>query len=100
MELLAPLADANFPSQTAAFTGTAGSTTGWNAGPQGVMVWATEACYIAIGEGATATTSSTPIPALTPIPFKIPLTISGVWRVSAVQISAGGSVYCKPINIK
>jgi len=100
LELLNPLADANFPAQTVAFTGTAGSTTGWNAGPQGVMVWATEPCYVLVGEGATATTSSTPIPAFTPIPFTVPGGTGGIWRVSAIQISAGGTVYAKPINIR
>jgi hypothetical protein len=100
LELLNPLADANFPGQTVAFTGTAGSTTGWNAGPQGVMVWATEPCYVLVGEGATATTSSTPIPAFTPIPFTVPGGTGGLWRVSAIQISAGGAVYAKPINIR
>jgi uncharacterized cupin superfamily protein len=100
LELLNPLADANFPAQTVSFTGTAGSTTGWNAGPQGVVIWATEACYVLIGENATATTSSTPIPANTPIPFTVPGGTGGLWRVSAIQISAGGTVYAKPVNIR
>jgi hypothetical protein len=100
MELLNPLARANFPAQTAAFTGTAGSTSGWPAGPEGVIVWSTEHCYVAVGEGVTATTSDTPIPALTPIPLKIPTGTSGLWRVSAIQISSGGTVYCKPMNTK
>ena len=100
MELLNPLADANFPAQTVVFTGTAGSTTGWNAGPQGVVVWATEPCYVLVGEGATATTASTPVPAFTPIPFVVPGGTGAPWRVSAVQISAGGSIYAKPINIR
>ena len=100
MELLNPLADATFPAQSVSFTGTAGSTTGWNAGPQGVMVWATEPCYVTVGNGVTATTSSTPIPAFTPIPFTVPGGTGGVWRVSAIQVSAGGTIYAKPINIR
>jgi len=100
LELLNPLADANFPAQTVAFTGTAGSTDGWNAGPQGVVVWATEACYVVVGNDVTATTASTPIPANTPIPFTVPGGTGGVWRVSAIQISAGGTVYAKPVNIR
>jgi hypothetical protein len=98
MELLNPLSQSNFPAQTAAFSGTAGSTTGWNAGPQGVMIWSDQPCYVEVGEGAVATTASTPIPAFTPIPFAVPITVSGVWRVSAIQVSTGGTVYCKPIN--
>ena len=100
MELLNPLAKADFPAQTASYTGTAGSTTGWNAGPEGVMVWSDQPCYVVVGEGVTATTSDTPIPAFTPIPFKVQPTVSGVWRVSAIQVSSGGTIYCKPINTK
>lgn len=98
MELLNPLSKADFAAQTASYTGTAGSTTGWNAGPEGVVVWSDQACYVEVGESATATTASTPIPAMTPIPFKVPVSTSGVWRVSAIQVSTGGTVYCKPIN--
>ena len=36
---LRPLNDAGFATQSVAYTGTAGSVTGWNAGPQGVLVW-------------------------------------------------------------
>jgi len=100
MELLNPLSKADFPAQSAAYTGTAGSTTGWNTGPEGVMVWSDQPCYIEVGVGATATTASTPIPAYTPIPFKVPTSTSGIWRVSAIQISSGGTVYCKPMNTK
>lgn len=98
MELLKPLSKGDFAAQTASYTGTAGSTSGWNAGPQGVLVWSDQACYVEIGESATATTASTPIPPFTPVPFAVPLTTSGVWRVSAIQVSTGGTVYCKPIN--
>ena len=98
MELLKPLSKADFAAQTASYTGTAGNTTGWNAGPQGVLVWSDQPCYVEVGEGAVATTASTPIPAYTPVPFAVPLTTSGVWRVSAIQVSSGGTVYAKPIN--
>ena len=100
MELLNPLSKADFPAQSVAYTGTAGSTDGWNAGPEGVVVWSDQPCYVEVGEGAVATTASTPIPAMTPIPFKVPTTTSGVWRVSAIQVSTGGTVNCKPMNTK
>ena len=100
MELLNPLADANYPAYTASYTGTAGSTTAWPAGPQGVVIWSTTAAYVVIGEGATATTSSTPIPANTPIPFIVPQGTGAPWRVSAIQIGSAGTVYAKPINIR
>lgn len=98
MELLKPLSDVNFAGQTAAFTATAGTTAGWPAGPQGVVIWATAACYVKVGEGVTATSADTPIPANTPIAFAVPRGTGAVWQVSAVQIAAGGNVYAKPIN--
>jgi len=98
MELLKPLSKADFPAYSVAYTGTAGNTSTWNAGPQGVVVWSDQPCYVEVGEGAVATTASTPIPAYTPIPFAVPITVSGTWRVSAIQVSTGGTVYCKPIN--
>ena len=100
MELLNPLADGNFPAYTASYTGTAGSTTAWPAGPQGVVIWSTTAAYVTVGEGVTATTSSTPIPANTPIPFIVPQGTGAPWRVSAIQIGSAGTVYAKPINIR
>lgn len=100
MELLNPMSKADFPAQTASYTGTAGSTTGWNTGPEGVMVWSDQPCYVEVGVGAVATTASTPIPAFTPIPFKVPVSATGIWRVSAIQVSTAGTVYTKPINTK
>jgi hypothetical protein len=100
MELLRPLNDAGFAAQSVAYTGTAGSVTGWNAGPQGVLVWSTSDAYIRVGEGATATTADTPLPANTPVPFTVPPGTGAVWRVSAIQIGAGGTLYAKPINIR
>ena len=100
MELLRPLMDANFTARTAAFTGTAGSTATWPAGPQGVVVWSTTDCYVRVGEDVTATTADTPIPAYTPIPFFVPQGTGAPWRVSAIQISTGGTVYAKPVNIR
>lgn len=99
MELLNPMSKADYPAYSVAYTGTAGSTTAWPSGPQGVVVWSDQACYVEVGVGAVATTASTPIPPYTPIPFAVPLNSSGgAWRVSAIQVSTGGTVYCKPIN--
>lgn len=100
MELLNPLADGVFPGRTVSYTGTAGSTSTWQAGPQGVVVWSTTPCYVAVGEGVTATTSSTPIPAFTPIPFIVPQGTGAEWRVSAIRVTDSGDVYAKPINIR
>jgi hypothetical protein len=98
MELLRPLNDAGFAAQSVAYTGTAGSTTGWNAGPQGVLVWSSTDAYVRVGEGVTATTADTPLPAGTPVLFTVPQGAGGIWRVSAIQITAGGTVYAKPVN--
>jgi hypothetical protein len=100
MELLNVCADANFPAKTVGFSGTAGVTGTWPAGPQGVLVWADSACYILVGEGVTATTASTPLPANTPVPFFVPSGTGAPWRVSAIQVSASGNLYAKPMNIR
>ena len=101
MELLNPLADENFPARTASYTGTAGSTSTWPAGPQGVVIWCTSDAYVIVGEGVTATTANaTPLPANVPVPFKVPGGTGAPWRVSAIQVSAGGDLYAKPINIQ
>lgn len=100
--MLRPLSSSTlFPARTVAYTGTAGSTGTWPAGAQGVVVWSTTAAYVVVGEGVTATTANgTPIPANTPIPFIVPEGTGAPWRVSAIQVSAGGDLYCKPINIR
>jgi hypothetical protein len=100
VELLNPCKDSQFAAATANYTGTAGSTSTWPAGPQGVLVWCTTNAYVSVGEGATATTGSTPVPANTPIPFKVPEGTGAPWRVSAIQVSSAGAVYAKPINIR
>ena len=99
MELLNPCTKADFPAYSVAYTGTAGNTTAWNPGPQGVVVWSDQACYVEVGVDAVATTASTPIPPFTPIPFVLPTNTCGApWRVSAIQVSTGGTIYAKPIN--
>jgi hypothetical protein len=105
MEILRPLNDAGFATQSVAYTGTAGSVTGWNSGPQAVLVWCTSDAYIRIGNGVTATSADTPLPANTPVPIYVPQPSDaggngGTWRVSAIQISASGTLYAKPINIR
>ena len=101
MELLRPLADAEYPAKSTTSSGTAATVGTWNPGPQGVLIWATQDIYVAIGVGVTATTASTPIPAFTPVPFFAPQTGSGApWSVSVLQISASGTAYAKPINIR
>jgi hypothetical protein len=100
LAFLKPLSDAAYPGLTVTYTGTAGVTAAVPAGPQGVLVWSTTDAYVIVGEGVTATTANgTPIPAFTPIPFEVPRGTGSPWRVSAIQVSAGGSIYCKPLNV-
>jgi hypothetical protein len=100
MELLRPCNDPSFAARSVSYTGTAGSTGTWPAGPQGVLVWCTTDAYVLVGEGVTATSAATPIPAGTPIPFTVPPGTGAAWRVSAIQISSGGTLYAKPMNIR
>lgn len=101
MELLHPLSDSTFGAKSVSYTGTAGTTGTWPVGPEGVLVWCTTDAYIRVGTGVTATTTDTPIPAGTPVPFRAPqATNAGPWCVSAIQISSGGTLYAKPINIR
>ena len=105
MELLRPLMDAAFAGANVAYTGTAGSTSTWPAGPQGVLVTCTTAAYVRVGEGVTATTGDTYLPANTPVLFYVPQPGGGggsgaPWRVSAIQVASGGTVYAKPCNIR
>ena len=100
MELLNPCSDAAFTARSVSYTGTAGTTGTWPRGPQGVLVWSTTDAFICVGESMTATTADTPIPAGTPIPFFIPNGTGAPWSVSAIQVSSGGTLYAKPINIR
>ena len=100
MELLQPLSQADYPAYTATAGAAAGNTTAWPPGPQGVVVWCDQPCYVEVGVGVTATSSSTPIPPYTPIPFAVPADTTGApWRVSVLRIgTTDGTAYCKPIN--
>ena len=79
-----------------AYTGTAGNTATFPPAPR-VLVWATTDAYFNVGEGVTATTNDLAIPAATPVILFVPPGSGAPWRVSAIQISAGGTVYAKPI---
>lgn len=97
-DVICPCNDAGFASATITYTGTAGVTATFKPGPPSVLVWTTTDAYVLVGEGVTATSAATPIPAYTPMKFDVPPGTGASWRVSAIQISAGGSVYAKPLN--
>lgn len=98
MDVLDAPNDASFTARTASYTGTAGTTSAWPAGPKAVMVWCTTAAYVKVGVGVTATTASTPLPANTVAVFKVPLNTGEPWCVSAIQIAAAGDLYAKPMD--
>ena len=96
--IVIPVNESNYAAQTVAYTGTAGSVTGWTAGSSGlaVLVWCDTAAYIKVGNAVTATTSDTPLPANTPCILAIPPNAAS-FRVSAIQIATGGKLYAKPV---
>jgi hypothetical protein len=83
-------------ADSAAYT-TEAHTDDFNPGPAGVLVWCTTDAYVKVGPSATATTADTPIPANTPVAFWVADASGAPWRVSAVQVSSGGTVYAKPL---
>lgn len=75
------------------YTGTAGSTTVPD-GAQSVLLWATTVAYVKVG--GTATTADLPLPANAPIiiPIRSNQHTGAPITISAIQDSAGGSLYC------
>lgn len=100
MELLRPLNDAAYAGKTFA-VGAASANASFPAGPQGVLVTTDTAAYVRVSdENSAATAGDTFVPANTPIPFYAPQTNDKTWYVSALQVSVGGNLYAKPINIR
>lgn len=97
-ETLTPLNDAKYAGQTASYTGTAGTVTGWPKGPSAVAVVVTTAAYVRVGEGVTATSADLYIPANTHVVIIVPPTVADTFTVSAIQVASGGSVYAKPVQ--
>ncbi len=95
--MITPNDDTAFATLSVAYTGTAGTTSTFKPGPKEVWVWCTTDAHVKVGEGVTATTASIPIPAGTPVVLGVPIGSTAPWRVSAIQISSGGTLYAKPI---
>ena len=80
-------------SVTVAYTGTAGTTAELNANTQWVRVVSTTDCFIEIGISPTAVANTgLYLIAYTPEYFACPRR----GKVSAIQVSAGGSIYVTP----
>ena len=78
------------PSQSVAYTGTAGTVaTAFGAQTRRVRVVTTTAAFVSFGSSPTATTSDIYLPADTPEFFHV----APSSKVSAIQLSAGGTVY-------
>lgn len=92
-------------SQTVSYTGTAGGTTALPTGTNAVWVYTTTAAYMRISFGAAAsdaTTADFPLPANTAVVLPVeyptaPGTANQKVFVSAIQVSAGGSLLCQPL---
>lgn len=94
--MILPLDDGAYGTQSTTYTGTAGSVTGFPPTVRRVLVWCTTDAYVKVGENVTATSASTPMPAGVPMLLGVPEQTRSPWRVSAIQISSGGTVYAKP----
>lgn len=75
--------------QSAAYTGTAGTTNGVGGTTAVVRVWCSTDAYVAFGPSASATASHTPVSAKQAEYFAV----RAGDKVSAVQQSAGGTLY-------
>lgn len=81
--------------QKVAYTGTAGTiSNGVGTQTYKVRVVCTSAAYIAIGNSPTATTNDVYVPADTPEYFSI----TPGMKVSAIQVSAGGTLHVAEIT--
>lgn len=81
--------------QSVAYTGTAGTVTGFPAGAQGVAVFCTTTAHVAIN--ATATTAYMAIPANTLVYLRAPRN-GAPFSVSAIQAASGGNLYATPVD--
>ena len=76
-----------------AYTGTAGTTTALPDSTEAVRVMATTDCFIDLGPTATAVADTgLYLAAYSPEYFSA----YGGWKVSAIQVSSGGTIYVTP----
>lgn len=78
-----------------AYTGTAGTTAAMDANAEVVRVISTTDCFIDIGPAPTAVADTgLYLPALTPEYFQA----GPNWKVSAIQVASGGTLYITPFG--
>lgn len=82
-------------SVTVAYTGTAGTTTAVSAAANAIRVLSTTDCFIEITSAGTAAVANTGmyLPAFSAEYFACPASA----KVSAIQVSAAGSIYVTPV---
>ena len=83
-------------SLTVAYTGTAGTTSAIPADCTCVRVISTTDCFIEITVAGTAAVANTGLYLAGGLPEYF--ACLGGSKVSAIQVSSGGTIYCKPIN--
>lgn len=85
------------PSQTVAYTGTAGTIANkLPVGAKGVWVFVTSIAFVKIGAGITALTTDIPLPASVPVLIPIENNTGDI-VVSAIQSAAGGNLHVQPV---
>ena len=87
--------------KSVAYTGTAGATATFKPGANAVFVWTSTDAYVTVVQDdaltSLATATNLAIPAFTPVLLAIKNT-SNPYKVSAIQITAGGTLYAMPVN--
>lgn len=85
------------PSQTVAYTGTAGTiANNLPVGAKGVWVFVTSIAFVRIGANPTAVATDIPLPASWPVLIPIENN-TGNLKVSAIQSAAGGNLHVLPV---
>jgi hypothetical protein len=85
------------PSQTVAYTGTAGTiSNNLPVGAKGVWVFCTSIAFVKVGAGVTATATDIPLPASVPVLIPIENNTGDI-KVSAIQSAAGGNLHVQPV---
>jgi len=85
------------PSQTVAYTGTAGTIA--NAipvGAKGIWVFVTSIAFVRVGASPTAVVTDIPLPASVPVLIPIENNTGDI-KVSAIQSAAGGNLHVQPV---
>ena len=97
IQMLKPLIGALFPTVSVAYT-TVANTATYPAGPNSVWVLCTTSAYVLVGEGAVATAANgIPVVANVPVCLEVPAGTGAPWRLSVLQIAAGGTLYAHPL---